>query len=406
MTLERERLAELADPEVESTALLLGNDASELLGAVLSHAGARIESVRPAQVSYAPRRSLVVQYVASVVWDDGLKTDETLVASAGVPVPDEVPRVKTGVGSVAVWRYPHDPFLPGLALAANPERISDVLQKLGAPYESVRLRRRAYRPGRRAVIEAIAPNTRIYVKIVRPERVEALQANHRRLVDHVPIPQSYGWSKELGLVAMQALPGRPLRRSLESGSRQLPDSARVVALLDMLGRAPESLSKLKASTRRVQTHATLLSAVMPELSDGLNAIVEMVRGVEPSHDAVVHGDFHSSQILTKGTSITGLIDVDTAGMGNRADDLATLLGHISTLSLNSPSRKSIERYGSELIKAFDRLTNPKDLRLRTAAVVLGFATGPFRVQQKRWVRQTHRRVTLAEKWVRAASELA
>ena len=52
-----------------------------------------------------------------------------------------------------------------------------------------------------------------------------------------------------------------------------------------------------------------------------------------------------------------------------------------------------------MIGAFDRLIDPSELRLRVAAAVLGFATGPFRVQHKNWRLETERRVSLAERWI-------
>jgi hypothetical protein len=119
----------------------------------------------------------------------------------------------------------------------------------------------------------------------------------------------------------------------------------------------------------------------------------------------VHGDFHSSQILTNGSEIVGLVDVDTYGAGERIDDLASLLGHLTTLSLTSRARRDIDRYGTELIAAFDGEADPVELRLRTAAVVFGLATGPFRVQLRRWEGETEDRLALAERWVRSAEDL-
>jgi hypothetical protein len=396
---------QVTDPELPELGLLLGESVSELIEAVTSQAGGRVLTARPSQVRYVPSRALVVQYKANIDWGGASGSEETMVASVGIRVPDHVPRVDTGDSEIAIWRYPFDPFLPGLAVAADPDKTSELLEILGAPNRAVRLRRRSYRPGRRAVIEVVAPDTRIYLKVVRPEKVGGLQENHKRLVDHVPIPHSYGWSKDLGLVAMQALPGRTVRRAMEVGSRKLPDAAQIIGLLDMLAEAPEPSRQVAGPAQRATDHADLLRQVLPELAGRLDGIVEAVEGVDRSQETAVHGDFHSSQILTKGSSITGLIDVDTVGMGARPDDLAGLLGHISTLSLNSASRRGIERYGRELISAFDPTTDPAELRLRTAATVLGFATGPFRVQQRHWVQETRRRVGLAERWVQAASPL-
>lgn len=393
-----------ADDGVPALPLLLGPESEELLTAVLGEAGGHLAGARATQVRYVPSGSVTVQYRCDVRWQGQTgSTVETLVATTEKPMPEHLPSVEVDGVSIAVWRYPHDPFLPGLAAASDEGKVGEVLALLGTPVERVDLRRRAYRPGRRAVIEVIAAEARIFLKVVRPERVAGLQSRHADLVDHVPIPHSYGWSADLGLVAMQSMPGKTLRKRLEAGSRKLPDPAHLVALLDGIRGAAPSKTKVAGPVTRARDYATLLAAVTPQLASRLDAIVEEVDVVANQESDPVHGDFHSSQILVRGAEVVGLIDIDTVGIGDRSDDLATLLGHVSTLSLNAPSRKAIERYGKRLIAAFDQLTSPRDLRLRTAAVVLGFATGPFRVQQKRWPEETARRVALAEHWVRTAA---
>lgn len=392
------------DPAVPALSVLLGPDSRDLLAEVLSQAGGRLGSARATQVRYVPSRSVTVQYRCDVQWHpDSATTVETLVATTESPIPDHLPSVEVDGSPIRVWRYPHDPFLPGLAVASDETKVGEVLGLLGAPADGVDLRRRAYRPGRRAVIEVLSPRTRIFLKVVRPKRVGGLQARHAALAQHVPIPHSYGWSGDLGLVAMQSLPGKTLRKRLEGGSRQLPDPAQLLTLLEGIGAAEPAGGEVGGPAARVQDYARLLSAVAPDLTTRLESIVGEVAKVPSGSAESVHGDFHSSQILVKGPEVVGLIDIDTVGVGDRADDLATLLGHVSTLALTSASRKAIERYGQELMAAFDQLTSPRDLRLRTAAVVLGFATGPFRVQHKRWPEETERRVVLAEQWIRTAA---
>lgn len=399
--MDRDRLGQLVDDEIGAIGILLGPESGDLLGSVLAEAEGLIGPSRITQIRYVPGRSLTVQYRAQVTWASGV-SDEILVASTGVDVPDQTPRVDTGVGEVAVWRYPHDPFLPGLPAAASPERVGEVLRLLDAPSETVQLRRRSYRPGNRAVIEAVAPGARIYLKVVRPDRVADLQSRHAMLAQRLPIPHSYGWSSELGLVAMQAMSGKPLRRVLETGSRKLPDPNQILALLDMLGDGPAPEMTVGGPVRYAGAHANLLKRVLPELGDRLDAMVSVFDDIDEEEPVPVHGDFHSSQILVRGTAVTGLIDVDTVGLGARSDDLAGLLGHISTIALSSAARRSIDRYGRELIARFDEVSSPVPLRLRTAAVVLGFATGPFRVLMKRWAEETERRVALAESWAESA----
>ena len=99
----------------------------------------------------------------------------------------------------------------------------------------------------------------------------------------------------------------------------------------------------------------------------------------------------------------GLIDVDTAGRGSRSDDLGMLLAHLAALSLTTPNRRAVERYGSELMDVFDRTVDPRSLRATVAAALLGFATGPFRVQQPTWPAQTEQRIALAEQWATSAA---
>lgn len=401
---DRARLDIPDDPAVPALQTLLGAESGGLLAAVLAEVGGEVTEARATQVRFVPTRSVTVQYRCDVVWSgEPRKTIETLVATTEEPLPSQLPVVEVEGSRVAVWRYPYDPFLPGLSVASDGEKVGEVLELLGAPTEKVSLRRRAYRPGRRAVIEAMAPEARIFLKVVRPARVAALQERHTKLVQHVPIPHSYGWSDDLGLVAMQSMPGKTLRKRLEGGSRQLPEPTQLVTLLEGVGAASAIDAKVPGPTQRAKDYATLIGAVSPQLTPRLDTLVEKVRAVGSGVSETVHGDFHSSQVLVKGKQVVGLIDVDTVGMGDRPDDLATMIGHVSTLALTSASRRPIERYGRELLAGFDRLTSPHELRLRTAAVVLGFATGPFRVQAKRWREDTERRVALAERWAASAA---
>ncbi len=394
---------DLSDPDLPELAVLLGPDADELLGGVLSELGARLVSSRIMQVRYVPGRSVTVQYRTEGE-RDGTKIREVFVASAGIDVPDHIPVLAADGVEIAVWRFPHDPFLPGLAPASEPDQIRGVLEQLGVTADEVRLRTRAYRPGRRAVIEAVTPRARIFVKVLRPSRVAELQQVHGAMAESVPVPHSLGWSEELGLVAMQALPGRTLRKAVESGTKRLPEAAGLRALLDLLPAGVGSSSVAGPRKRAIQ-HADLLKAVTPELGTRIDAIVDAVAG-EPDEPLVaVHGDFHTSQVLVKGPEIVGLIDVDTVGAGYRSDDYGSILGHLATLSLISSAGRNVTRYGARLIKGFDALVDPAQLRLTIAASVFAFATGSFRVYERNWPAETARRISLAERWIDSANDL-
>jgi aminoglycoside phosphotransferase (APT) family kinase protein len=117
----------------------------------------------------------------------------------------------------------------------------------------------------------------------------------------------------------------------------------------------------------------------------------------------VHGDFYESQLLIDDGAVVGLLDVDTVGRGHRIDDWATLLGHLVLLERILPDPATVARYRGELqAHALDRWPAAQ-LRPRIAAVLVGLATGPFRVQQADWPARTEERLALAEEWADLAA---
>lgn len=395
----------VSDPELPAAEILLGPGADPFLNSVLDTTGSRLRSYKVSQVHYVPSKSVTVQYRAEVVSADGRPESTTFVATSGLKVPDGVPVFAADGLEVAFWQFPNDPFLPGLASAADPARVSNLLERLGAPKESVKLSTRAYRAGRRAVIEASGETQRIFLKVVRPGNAAALQHAHASLAEHLPVPHTFGWSQDLGVVALQAMAGRTLRAALTARSSRVPKAADLVALLELLPQPGDTAKTVAGPHQRAAEHARLLKAVTPELGTRVRAIVERLSVVAEEPQVAVHGDFHSSQVLVNRNEVVGLVDVDTAGAGERANDLATIVGHLGTLALDSPARRDIENYGASLMRDFDLRTDPVGLRLRVSGVVLGLATGPFRVQLRQWPKVTERRVALAESWITSADEI-
>jgi hypothetical protein len=80
-------------------------------------------------------------------------SEERLAAYTGTP-PEGTLTVGDGKDRIAVWRFPHDPYLPGLATAFDPAAVARLLRGYRLGDQQVRLTVRAYRPRRRAVIEA------------------------------------------------------------------------------------------------------------------------------------------------------------------------------------------------------------------------------------------------------------
>ncbi len=381
--------------------ILTGAHAGQPLAAAINAAGGRLVSWRPTQVDHRPGR-VTVAYDARIRWGSaGRPRAETLGATAGGVLPPDVTVVGAGDARVGVWRFPHDPDLPGLAAA-----MGALFTQLGLEAGPVRLRLRSYRPRRRAVVDARTPSGRLFIKAVRPSRAQALHERHRLIAGTgLSVPQSIGWT-DGGLVVLQALPGRTLREALYGAAGPWPG---VRTLTDLLDRLPGELAVGAAGPSwadRTEGYATRIGTVLPELATRVAALARTITS-EVEHGPVVatHGDFYERQLLVDGRTVTGLLDIDTAGPGDRLDDLGCLVGHLSVLSLVWPQRAGvINDLAASYLRELDRVLAPAQLRLRIAAAVLSLATGPHRVQEPSWPQHTRQRVDLVEHWLGEAIE--
>lgn len=389
-------------PGARSLSLLTGPDSGELLTAAAAAMGARVVSWRVRHVDHQPGRATTAGYWVRVCWRDGVTTEERFGATTA-PVPEGALVLDDGDQRVAVWRFPFDPHLPGLRRATDEATVAGLLCRFGFGAARPRLQVRAYRPGHRGVIQVSGERGTLFLKVVRPERVRRLHDRHRTLRrSGVPVPPSLGYTDE-GVVVLQALPGDTLRAVLRSGAADpVPSGADVLELLDRL---PASLAvgvPRRTWLDRVGYYADVLAAVLPEERDRVRQLAEAVTaGATAGPPVPVHGDLYDSQLLVRGGQITGLLDIDTAGAGDRIDDLGCLLGHLSVLARADPEHAAvIDQLGSTYLPAFARtVPDAAELRHRAAAVVLALATGPHRVHQKGWRSATRRRLDVAESWL-------
>ncbi|MEU6177508.1 phosphotransferase family protein [Streptomyces coeruleorubidus] len=384
--------------------LLAGPDAGELLAAALEPVGGQVLSWHADHVDHQPGRGCTAAYQVRIAWPDGRVGQERMAARTGHRLPAGALVLDNGATRVAVWRFPYDPQLPALPAAWDRAALARLLEDFGLGAGPVRLRVRAYRPGRRAVIEACGTQGRLFVKVVRPSRVEALHQRHRVLNDAgVPVPPSLGYTPE-GLLVLQALPGRTLRQALRDGSSPPPSAQAVLALLDRL---PPQLAQgppRPSWCAKAPHYAAVLGAALPERADQVTELADRLATTSTGPVTAVHGDLYENQLLVSGGHIRGLLDVDTAGPGERLDDLACLLGHLSVLAQIDRSRAAdVNRLGSAYLAVFERHVDPAELRRRTAAVVLSLATGPHRVQEPGWPTATGARLDLAARWLDGAA---
>lgn len=386
---------------------MLGDEAIDILDAAAAEVNGRVLSTRPVQITWRPGRSLHVTYEVSVAWEKNHRTVDRFVAATGGTLPEGALFLGRGAAEVAVWRMTADPALPGLAVAADPKAVAGLLSGVGVPDTPLSTRIRTYRPGRRAVVEVVGHAFRVYLKVVPPSQVAGLQESHNTLSQYLPVPQSHGWSRELGLVVLQELKGRTLRNVLRDKRALLPPAAELRRLLDRMppgGNGHPIVSPLKSVTE----HAFLIKSILPELESRIERIEQALVSCRNRFPQVpVHGDFHEEQIVTANGEIVGLLDMDTFGAGARIDDWANMIGHLATweMSVRGGVRRRVAGYIRDVVAEAEADTGLRDeLRRRVAAVILGLATGPFRAQTDTWPAGTRARVALAERWLAAAGE--
>jgi hypothetical protein len=422
----------VTDPDL---ALLTGPEAADLLRAAVATAGGQVVTWSVRQVDHRPGSSTTASYDVRVRWrgtaqvkpresgeptksgdaggsgetgETGV-TRETLGASIGLGALADEPgilQLSNGESRVAVWRIPQDPGLPGLATATDPNQLANLLAMFGVTgtrAADVRVKLRAYRPRRRAVVEVRSPTAAFFVKVLHPERVEDLHRRHVLLHDAgVPVPRSLGWT-EAGLLVLERLSGAPMRSALGRPGAPLPKATEVIDLLDRLPEGVLDLPRRAAWSDNAGYYARVIGAALPSEADRARqlaaTITEAVAGAPC--DEPTHGDLYEGQLLLgRGGRITGLLDVDTAGPGRRADDLAGVIAHLEVLALMSGAHRErlrdLSRTWSEIM---EHRVDPRELRIRVAGVALSLATGPHRVQEAGWESSTGARLDLVERWV-------
>jgi aminoglycoside phosphotransferase len=405
----------VSDPLLPALEELLGPGAGALLTTIVEAGGGTLDGYDRRQVLYRPGDRAAVRYSVHVRWGASDPVTETVVAVTTVDgPPDGTLLLSAGDLAVGLFRYPHDPALPGLPIATVADRLDRWLEVGDGAGPALEVR--TYRPTRRAVVHArwrgledATSERELYVKCVPPDEVAAIQERLAMLRAHAPVPVVAAMSSESGLLALEALPGRTIREVLRAGDptalAALPNGRAILSLLDGLPAPAAAMGPARPGPiERAPDHGALLSAVLPRLAPRVDRLLATLDGPDPgSPDAVVHGDLYEAQVLVDETGVSGLLDLDGAGPGRRTDDLATFLAHLAVLAETLPRRRAaIERYRASLQVAFEDVAGRAPLTRATAAVIVGLATGPFRVQQSGWPSQVEGRLALAETWAAAA----
>lgn len=401
------------DPD--GSKLLTSQRIAPLLAAAVEHEGGRLRSWEMQHVDAQPHRSTTATYSAVVEWPYGTR-EELLGVSARRSGPagrDGKARIfADGKRSVAVWLYPKDPDLPGLARAAYPEQMAAILTEhrvLGGPVhpDQLQMRMIGYRPRRRAVLRATVTQagrrTTFYIKVLREHLFPVVLQRHQLLLEAgVPAPPVVATTPDY-LLVLAELPGRPLARAVFDP--EPPCTAeQLISVLDAMPMTIAQLNRRPPWSDAVDHYTTMVLQAMPSLEKRLRWMSAQIRqglaGI-PLGNEPTHGDYHEGQIHVANGGIVGLLDVDTAGPGRRADDLACLVAHLSTIQrMNAAQAARVQDLLAKWVPVFDTRVDPTELRLRAAAVIISLATGPYRGQEPNWEQETLYIVDAAEALIR------
>jgi aminoglycoside phosphotransferase len=385
------------DRVLPAAAHLTGDAALDVLAPAVAATGGRLVACRPVHVQYRPGSDLVVRFTATVAGGDGREIGETLLAATtvhGPPVgtlPIEAELPDGSILRVGVWRWPFDPVLPALEEAVTPSRLGRRLA--GIIGDPLRLEVVAYRPTERAVVRVEADDgRRLYVKVVRPAIAADLVEHHRRLLDAgLPVPEVVADDAGTGLIVMAELTGPTLRDLLKSRTRPWPAPAEFLDLSRRLaGAVLPSARPVRSRTADAAAHAAMLATVLPEQAARLTNLSATFGALQPESDArpraIIHGDLHEGQIVVDESGLVrGLLDIDDVGPGDPLDDLATSLAHLRfRASTTAGGDADLDNYADDLRLAYAGEVDGDQLDATTAAVIVGLATGPFRIQQPGW----------------------
>ena len=375
-------------------------------------AGGTLISSRPRQVFQqpTPRRDRVVRTPRSAGRPIGHAT-ETLAACTG-DLPDGTLVVDSGERPDRRVAVPPRPRPARSRRAHTTKRPShDCLPNSGSAAARSDSSVRAYRPRRRAVIEATGAQGRLFVKVVRPRsrRAAARPSPPAGRQRACPAPHSLGWTDD-GLLVLQALPGRTLREAIRAGDDPRPSGESILTLLDRLPAALAARSATlvvarpcralrrhrrrdRARPRRIgRTGSPTRSAPKPA-------------SVRPSPSTATST---RARLLVDGTTISGLLDIDGARPGDRLDDLGCLLGHLSVLA------QIDRRHAARDQRASAPATSPPS---NTPSTPPTSATAPrpssspsspdpTASNDPHWPATTRRLVDLADRWLASARKAA
>ncbi len=369
-----------------AASLLTGPRAGDILATALAASQVDLDSWTVDAVNARPGAE------TSVGYDVVAGGERLYLVASTVALTDEqraeikAVRLSSDDGEVHVWRHPADPYLAGLGDACVPETLAPLLSAaIGRAVSVEALDMMVMRPMRRAVLRARTVSESgertWYVKVVRPDRAEAMLARHR-LCDLAP----RAWDAGNGIVVVEEASGTPMTRALHRPDGSAPANIDAEMLLTAMERLPDEANALDPRPPvpdRVDQYALMAieEGLPQDRVEALRARIESFLSVAPPHPIVpTHGDLHAANIYVDDaispTRVESVIDLDTLGPGRRIDDCACMVAHMMVLpQLDQAGYRGVPAVAARLLQEFGSRFGRDELRARVAANILSLVAG-------------------------------
>ena len=242
---------------------------------------------------------------------------------------------------VAVWLYPSDPALPALRTVTDVASTADVLDSLGIAGAPTAVNVVSYRPGRRAVVRVDSESQRLFLKVVEPGKAESISERHELFRSSgLPVPRLLGWSTD-GVVAMSGLPGVEAQYAVARIGDQAAFLDQLEFLCSLLELVPAVNTARPSLFNRLDWYVDRLTERLPGDSTRVAEVGRAIaaKGAEGRDfeftPVTIHGDLHLGQLFVDPevpSEIAGILDIDTAGVGDPADDAGAFYAHLIALA--------------------------------------------------------------------------
>ena len=352
------------------------------------------DNLRLTQLLYRPGTRAVASYVGERRWDRWVVEDQFAIELvSGKPA--------------HLFRYPDDPYLPGLSHAASAVEAHQLLPKyVNLHPERLKVEVVRYRPTRRAVLRHRAGWRRsgvgevtLFVRVMSPDRVVPL-LTAGELAEHSGfiLPRLLGSWPEGGVVWLAAIPGETVRQLIREGTP--PEPELILGGLAPLWSAPANGGRPLEVKPAFNSSERVLSSALPEgagrelLSRALEELGPFAEAWRPS--ALAHNDFYDDQLILTPTGDIALVDFEEVGPGDPMMDVGMLLAHLRWMASFGISTQACDAYRQRFrAAALVRFGwASQKLAQREAFALFRLCTNPIRKLRRHWPQAVETGLTL------------